>query len=84
MTLSIDNINKPSNAKLNRIADYLLYTAMPAIVIFFATLQPISPEFSIYGQAISVLMITLFKGFTKFTLEEVTLKESSDEFENKD
>jgi hypothetical protein len=81
MTLSIDNLNKPSHKKMKRIADYLLYTALPAINVFFVTLQPVSMEFSLYGIAISTLIITLFKGATKFTAEEP--KESIDEFEDK-
>lgn len=86
MTLSIDNLSKPSNRKLKRIADYLLYTALPAINVFFVTLQPISMEFSLYGIAVSTLLITLFKGATKFTTDgDVSpLKDSGDEFENKE
>ncbi|NLH62240.1 MAG: hypothetical protein GX452_12650 [Ignavibacteriales bacterium] len=70
MKLSIENLNKPSDRKWKRVADYLLYTALPAINIFFVTLQPVSAEFSLWGAAISSLLIALFKGMTKFTAEE--------------
>lgn len=70
MNLSVKNINKPSNKKLKLIADYLLFTFLPAINIFFVTLQPVSEKFSLWGIAISNLLITLFKGLTKLTAEE--------------
>jgi len=70
MQLSIDNLKKPSDKKWKKIADYLLYTGLPAINIFFATIQPVSSEFTIWGMAICTLLIALFKGGTKFTAEE--------------
>jgi len=71
MNLSIANLNKPTSKKWKRIADYLLYTGLPAINVFFLAVQPISAEFSLWGAAISNLFIMLFKGATKFTTEEV-------------
>lgn len=68
--LKVENLKKPSNKKLKLIADYLLYTALPAINIFFVALQPVSAEFSLWGAAISTLLISLFKGLTKFTADE--------------
>ena len=69
MQLSIDNLNKPSSRKWKRIADYLLYTGLPAVNIFFLAVQPVSTEFSLWGAAISNLLIMLFKGASKFTAE---------------
>lgn len=66
---SVKNLNKPSNRKWKLVADYLLYVVLPAINAFFLTLQPISEKFSLWGIAISNLLITLFKGLTKFTAE---------------
>jgi len=70
---SLNNIQKPSNKKWKMVADYLLYTGLPAINIFFVTLQPISPTFTIWGIAISNLLIALFKGATKLTAEETII-----------
>lgn len=69
MNLSVKNLNKPSNRKWKAVADYLLFVALPAINAFFLTMQPISEEFSLWGVAISNLLIALFKGLTKFTAE---------------
>lgn len=68
----LENLKKPSNKKWKLVADYLLFTALPAINIFFVTLQPVSLEFSLWGVAISSLLISLFKGVTKFTVDENT------------
>ena len=70
--LAVENLNKPSNKKLKRVADYLLYTALPAINVFFIAVQPVSPKFSLWAIAISNLLIALFKGATKFTAEEAS------------
>ena len=70
MNLKFENLNKPSDKKWKLIADYLLYTGLPAINVFFAALQPVSSEFTIWGMAISNLLIGLFKGATKFTAHE--------------
>ena len=68
--LKLSNLEKPSNKKWKMIADYLLYTGLPAINIFFVAVQPVSIEFSLWGAAVSNLLIMLFKGTTKFTAEE--------------
>ena len=68
----LSNLDKPSNKKWKKVADYLLFTALPAINIFFVTLQPVSLEFSLWGVAISSLLISLFKGVTKLTADENT------------
>jgi len=70
MNLSFENIDKPSSKKWKMMADYLLYTGLPAINIFFVAVQPVSIEFSLWGAAVSNLLIMLFKGTTKFTAEE--------------
>ena len=69
MNLSFKNLDKPSSRKWKIIADYLLYTGLPAINVFFLAVQPVSVEFSLWGAAISNLIIALFKGATKFTAE---------------
>lgn len=69
MQLSINNLNKPSHKGWKRIADYLLYTGLPAINVFFVAIQPVSPEFTIWALAGSNLLVALFKGATKFTAE---------------
>ena len=70
MNLKFENLQKPSNKKWKLIADYLLYTGLPAAVVFFTTVQPVSERFSLYGIGICTLLITLFKGTTKFTSDE--------------
>ena len=70
MNLSVENLNKPSDKGWKKVADYLLFVGLPAINVFFLALQPVSPEFSLWGAAISSLIISLFKGFTKFTVDE--------------
>jgi hypothetical protein len=68
--LKLENLEKPSNKKWKKVADYLLYTGLPAINVFFLAVQPVSTEFSLWGAAISNLLIMLFKGATKFTTDE--------------
>jgi hypothetical protein len=68
--LKLENLNKPSNKKWKMIADYLLYTGLPAINIFFVAIQPVSPVFTIWAIASTNLLIMLFKGGTKFTKED--------------
>jgi hypothetical protein len=70
MNLSVNNLGKPSDKKWKKIADYLLYTGLPAIVAFFVAIQPVNLTFSLYGIAITTLLITLFKGATKFTVDD--------------
>jgi hypothetical protein len=69
MELSLDNINKPSHKKWKLIADYLLYTGLPAINAFFLAVQPVSTEFTMWGMGISNLLIALFKGMSKLSVE---------------
>lgn len=70
MNLKLENLKKPSNKKWKRIADYLLYVMLPAINVFFITVEPVSPVFSLWGNAVAVFLITSFKGLTKFTVDE--------------
>ncbi len=70
MNLKLSNLDKPSNKKWKRIADYLLYTGLPALNVFFVAIQPVSPEFTLWAIASTNLLITLFKGMTKFTTDE--------------
>lgn len=76
-SFSVQNLNKPSNKKLKLIADYLLFIFLPAINAFFVTIQPISEKFSLWGIAISNLLIALFKGLTKLTIDENYGKENN-------
>jgi hypothetical protein len=65
-----ENLKKPSHPIWKKIADYLLYTGLPAVNAFFIYLEAktiVSTEFALWGVAISTLLITLFKGGTKFT-----------------
>jgi len=78
MQLSLDNINKPSHRKWKKIADYLLYTVLPAINVFLVGVQPVSPEFTIWAMGVSNLLIALFKGASKLSAEEIP-----DEYEDK-
>lgn len=71
MKLSVENLKKPSHKKWKRIADYLLYTGLPAAVVFFTTIQPVSEKFSLYGIGLCTLFITLFKGASKFSSDEI-------------
>ncbi len=71
--LALNNLNKPSNKKWKRVADYLLYTALPSINVFFIAMQATGVfdiKISFWGVAGSNLLIALFKGVTKFTVEE--------------
>lgn len=72
MELKFSNLDKPSNPKFKKIADYLLYTGLPAINAFLASVQPISPEFTIWAMAGSNLLIALIKGISKFSANEDT------------
>ncbi len=81
MNLSVKNLNKPSNKKLKLVADYLLYTFLPAINVFFVTVQPVNTEFSLWGSAVCNMLIALFKGLVKFTAEE-PLNELEDDNKN--
>ena len=68
--LKLSNLDKPSHKGWKRVADYLLYTGLPAVNIFFLAVQPVSAEFSLWGASIANLLIMLFKGTTKFTADE--------------
>ena len=68
--LKLSNLDKPSDKRWKRVADYLLFTGLPAVNIFFLAVQPVSAEFSLWGAGISTLLITLFKGGSKFTADE--------------
>ena len=74
MELKYENLKKPSEKKWKKIADYLLYSALPAINIFFIAMQATGAfdiKLSFYGVAGTNLLIALFKGLTKFTAEPV-------------
>jgi len=72
MELKLENLNKPSHKKWKMIADYLLYTGLPALNVFFIAMQAtgvFSVKLCFWGVAGTNLLIALFKGLTKFTAE---------------
>lgn len=72
MELKLENLNKPSHKKWKMIADWLLFTVLPALNAMFLYIESkeiISPEFAMWGVAITSLLIPCFKGLTKFTAE---------------
>ena len=73
MKLSVENLSKPSNKFWKLIADYLLYTGLPALNVFFIAMQAtgvFSVKLCFWGVAGTNLLIALFKGLTKFTAED--------------
>lgn len=71
--LKLENFNKPSDPKWKRVADYLLYGALPAINVFFISMQAtglFDPKLCFWGVAGTNLLIALFKTGTKFTTDE--------------
>lgn len=72
MQLSIDNLTKPSEKKWKRLADWLLFTVLPSLNVMFLYIESkdvVSPEFAMWGVAITSFLIPCFKGLTKFTAE---------------
>lgn len=69
-TFSLKNFNSPDNPKWKKVADYVLYTGLPAVNGLLASTQPISPKFTIWSMAFSNMLIALFKGLTKYTKDE--------------
>lgn len=72
MELKLSNLDKPSDPKWKKIADYLLYVALPSINVFFIAMQTtgvFDPKLCFWGVAGTNLVIGLFKGATKFTAE---------------
>ena len=73
MKFAVENLDKRSHPVWKKIADYLLYTGLPAVNAFFIYLdakEMVSTEFALWGVALSTLAIALFKGATKFTTAE--------------
>ena len=86
MTLSIDNIGKPSHKKWKLVADYILYTGLPAVSALFLYLeakQMVPVEFALWGVAITGFATSLFKGFVKLTVDPNYLI-NQDEFADKE
>ena len=68
MKLSLENLNKPSNRNLKKIADYLLFTLPLVITALMAAPMPEPIKlWVIFGLNIVVIA---FKGLTKFTSDE--------------
>lgn len=68
MEFSTDNWGKPSNKKMELIANIALYT-LPLYTGALAILQPIAPGFVIWASFILTLATITFKGISKFTAE---------------
>lgn len=66
------NLGKPSNAKLKKIADFLLYT-LPVYSTVIAGLTPVSPVFTLWTISIINIVVITLKGLTKFTAEQPTV-----------
>jgi len=77
MQLKYSNIDKPSNKKWKKVADYFLYT-LPLYSVAIAVTSDLmwGPEIALYiTTGINVIIVTL-KGLTKFTSEpEVIIEE---------
>jgi hypothetical protein len=69
MKLSIENLKKPSNRKLKRIADWILYT-FPLYSALLAAELPVDNHVKIWANVILGLIVITFKAITKFTAEE--------------
>ena len=71
--LKLENLNKQSDPKWKKVADYFLYVASPAIITFFTAMQ-VTGEFSVklcfWGVAGTALLTSLIKGLSKFTADE--------------
>jgi len=70
MELRLENIDKPSNRKLKKIADFLLYT-LPGYLGLVMALDMSDKSKMWVNFAISFVIVTL-KGLTKFTTEDET------------
>ncbi len=70
MELKFSNLNKPSNKKWKKVADYFLYTLpLYSVAIAITSEKLWGPEIALYiTTGINVLIVTL-KGLTKFTAE---------------
>lgn len=70
--LTRESLKKPDNPFLQKIANYLLYVGLPAINTFFVAMQAtgaFDTKLCFWGVAGSSLLISLFKGLTKFSVE---------------
>jgi hypothetical protein len=68
-----ENLNKKSHPTWKAVADYLLFTGLPALNVFFIAMQAtglFSLKLCFWGVAGTNLLIALFKGLTKFTADE--------------
>jgi len=68
MEFSTDNLGKPSNKKMELIANIALYS-LPLLVGAIAILQPIAPQFVIWANFALTVATVVFKGISKFTAE---------------
>ena len=72
MELKLSNLDKPSDKKWKKVADYLLFTGLPAINGFFIAMAATGVfdiKLCFWGVSGTNLLIALFKGLTKFTAE---------------
>lgn len=71
MNISLNNLNKPSNKRLKRIADIALYV-LPLIIgtVISMPVSDLAQKWIIFGLNIVVIG---FKAFTKFTTNEISI-----------
>ena len=75
MKLALENLKSPDNKLWKKIANYLLYVGLPAVNVFFVAMQAtgaFNVKLCFWGVAGSTLIITLFKGASKFSVDETT------------
>jgi hypothetical protein len=70
MSISIDNLSKPSNQNWKRVSNAFLYT-MPLYLTTIMSI-PISEGLKLWLNFVITILIITLKGFSKFTSEEET------------
>ena len=68
MSLSFDNLNKPSNKTFKAVADFFLYTLPLYLGVILAL--PISEDMKLWINAGVTFVTVTIKGLSKFTSEE--------------
>ena len=68
MKFSLDNLNKPSNKSLKKVADFSLYTMPLYLAAIMAAPLPEKAKLWL-NFGLTIIIVTL-KGLTKFTTDE--------------
>ena len=68
MDLKLSNVNKPSNKSFKLISDVALYT-LPLYSGAIMVLSAKHPEFALWFNFITSVIVVTLKGITKFTAE---------------